>query len=395
TDSTPARKLIVAVAGMSSLLTRELCAQIGTLDSLLEHGDRVDETLTTIAEWERFSAQDAARRGVAAEERRMREREWFERLRLRTFAECVRRGFGPGPHGATGELSRATAARLHLIAAFDEMIPEREHVAVFAMGSYAVGEPRITSDVDLVVVADDVDLPDLTQRLQVINQWFSDGRILKLDFRLRAEGTSSPLVQDISFYEEYFRSRASLWERAAFAKASAWWGGEEVRRRFLRLLRSFAAKSFTPGEVTQLVEMRKKVESLAPKQFVEWDTKRSAGGRYDIEYLCAIGLAPGAKDRLDYFTMSTRERVAALAEAGVVSEAESAMLHEAMDLFGLVEHLMDLQEMTHPSSEEKAEYLASYLDRTFEHLGLSHGSTRARLAAAKKSVRECFARSAR
>ncbi|HXV13705.1 MAG TPA: hypothetical protein VEC56_05825, partial [Candidatus Krumholzibacteria bacterium] len=46
TDSTPARKLIVAVAGMSSLLTRELCAQIGTLDSLLEHGDRVDETLT-------------------------------------------------------------------------------------------------------------------------------------------------------------------------------------------------------------------------------------------------------------------------------------------------------------------------------------------------------------
>ncbi len=391
-DSPPARQLIVAIGGMSSLLTRELCAQIGTLDALLEHGDRVDETLTTIAEWERFSAQDAARRGVAAEERRLRQREWFERLRLRTFAECARRNFGPGPHGATGELARAAAARLHLIAALDEMVPEREHVAVFALGSYAVGEPRITSDVDLVVVADGVDLPDLTQRLQVVNQWFSDGRILKLDFRLRAEGASSPLVQDITFYEDYFTSRASLWERVAFAKCAAWWGGEDVRRRFQRMLRSFAARPFSKPEVAQLIDMRRKVESLAPRTFPEWDTKRAPGGRYDIEYLCAIGLAAGAKDRLDYFTMSTRERVSALADAGLATSEGAAALHDALDLFGLVEHFMDLQEMTHPASDERAEYLASYMDRTFEHLGASHGSMRARLVATKAAVRGLFER---
>jgi glutamate-ammonia-ligase adenylyltransferase len=391
-DSSAARKLIVAIAGMSSLLTRELCAQIGTLDALLEQGDRVDETLTTIAEWERFSARDAAKRGVASEERRMRQREWFERLRLWVFAECVRRGFGPGPHGPTGEIARAAAARLHLIAALDEMIPEREHVAVFALGSYAVGEPRITSDVDLLVVADGVDLPDLTQRLQVINQWFSDGRILKLDFRLRAEGANSPLVQDISFYEDYLRTRASLWERVAFAKCAPWWGGEDVRRRFQKLLRSFAAKPFTPAEISQLLEMRRKVESLAPQQFVEWDTKRSTGGRYDIEYLCAIGLSAGAKDRLDYFAMNTRERVGALVEAGVVSEADGVSLRDALDLFGLVEHLMDLQEMTHPASDEHADFLASYLDRTLEHRGLSHGDTRLRLAETKQSVRRVFDR---
>ncbi len=391
-DAPAARKLIVAIGGLSSMLTRELCAQIATLDELLEHGDRVDETLTTIAEWERFSALDAAKRGVAAEERRMRQREWFERLRLRTFAECVRRGFGPGPHGATGEHARATSARLHLMAALDEMVPEREHVAMFALGSYAVGEPRITSDVDLVVVADGVDLSDLTQRLQVVNQWFSDGRILKLDFRLRAEGASSPLVQDITFYEEYFKSRASLWERVAFAKCSPWWGGEELRRRFQRLMRSFAAKPFTDDEVAQLVDMRRRVESLAPKQFVEWDTKRCAGGRYDIEYLCAIGLASSAKDRLDYFTMSTRERVSALAETGFVSESEGVALYDALDLFGLVEHLMELQEMTHPASEEKADYLVSYLDRALEFVGVGTGSTRARLLATKQAVREIFER---
>jgi glutamine synthetase adenylyltransferase len=389
---TPVRRLIVSVAGMSSLLTRELCAQIASLDSLLEDGEGIDAMLTSIAEWERFSARDAAQRGVAAEERRMRQREWFERLRLRSFVECVRHGFAPNPHGATGELARAAAARLHLITAFDEMIPEREHVAVFALGSYAVGEPRITSDVDLLVVADSVDLPDLTQRLQVLNQWFSDGRILKLDFRLRAEGASSPLVQDITFYESYFRTRASLWERVAFAKCAPWWGGEEVRRRFQRMLRSFAAKPFARDEVSQLLEMRKRVESLAPRQCAEWDTKRSPGGRYDIEYLCAIGLAESAKDRLDYFTMSTRERVNALVEVGFVSKSEGETLRDALDLFGQIEHLMELQEMTHPASEEKADYLAHYMDETLEHWGRSPESTRARITVAKKAVRAIFDR---
>ena len=389
-DSAPARRLIVAIAGMSSLLTRELCAQIGTLDSLLEHGDRVDETLTTIAEWERFSARDVAQRGAQAEERRRRQREWFERLHLRVFAEMVRRNFHPGPHGVTGELARATAARLHLAAACDEMIPEREHVAVFALGSYAVGEPRITSDVDLLVVADGVDLPDLTQRLQVINQWFSDGRILKLDFRLRAEGASSPLVQDIAFYEEYFRGRASLWERVAMAKCAPWWGGEAVRRRFQKLLRSFAARPFTPDETSQLLEMRRKVESLAPRQFTEWETKRSAGGRYDIEYLCAIGLAKSAKDRLDYFTMNTRERVQALAEVDAITKTDAETLQDALSLFNLVEYLMDLQEMTHPSTEEKDDYLTSYADRTLEFVGHNQQSTRAQLVSAKSEVRSIY-----
>jgi glutamate-ammonia-ligase adenylyltransferase len=387
-----ARRLIVAVAGTSSLLTRELCAQISTLDSLLEDGEGVDAMLTSIAEWEGFSARDAVRRDDGAEERRMRQRQWFERFRLRAFADCARNRFAPGPHGLTGEGARAAAARVHLITAFDEMIPEREHVAVFALGSYAVGEPRITSDLDLLVVADEVDLPDLAQRMQVINQWFSEGRILKLDFRLRAEGASSPLVQDMEFYQDYLRERASLWERVAFVKCTPWWGGEKVRRRFQQLLRSFAAKPFARNDRTRLVEMRHKVESLAPRHFSAWETKRSAGGRYDIEYLAAIGLSAGAKDRLDYFTMTTRQRIDALVDADVVTSQEAATLREALDLFTLVEHFMDLQDMVHPESDEQAEYMDYYMLRTFEHWGRGGEPLSRRLTAAKGAVRAVWER---
>ncbi len=393
--STTARKLVVGIAGMSSLLTRELCAQIGLLDALLGEGgstgEVIDEMLAEVAEWDRFSARDAfARTPARSQERQERQRLWFERLRLHAFAEAFGRGFEPGPHGIAGEKARANAARVHLAAAFDEVVPEKERVAVFAMGSYGVGEPRITSDLDLLVVADAVDLPDLMQRVQVVNRWFTDGRILKLDFRLRAEGASSPLVQDLSFYDEYLKTRASLWERVAFAKCTPWWGGEKVRRDFLGRLRAFVARPFTTEEIASLAEMRRRVEGLAPKQFTDWDTKRSAGGRYDIEYVLAVGMAATCTDRMDYFTMTTRDRIDALVDTGFLSASEGTTLRSAVDLFFLVEHLMELQEQTHPGSEGKAALLENHLRRMGDSLGT--GWSLEALQEAKTAVRDCYAR---
>ncbi|HEX6791694.1 MAG TPA: nucleotidyltransferase domain-containing protein [Candidatus Krumholzibacteria bacterium] len=395
-DSPSIRGLVMGIAGMSSLLTRELCAQIGVLDSLIEDdGGTVDAMLSDVPEWERFAATDATARAVrtgVAAERQNRERLWFERLRLYTFADCLRHRFAAGPHGITGELARAHAARLHLTAAFQEMVPEKERVAVFAFGSHATGEPRIHSDLDLIVVADGVDLPELMTRVQAINSWFVDGRILKLDFRLRAEGASSPLVQDLAFYDDYFARRASLWERIAFAKCAFWWGGEEIRRQFQRRLRSFAVRPFSKEEVVQLAQMRRRVEGLAPKHFTEWDTKRSAGGRYDIEYLNAVGMAETCGDRLDYFTMSTAERVRALVQSGYLSRADGAVLEEALSLFTRVEHFIELQEMTHPGSEAKAQRVQQILSMALPLANEGWVDARDTLSQSKAAVRNLFTR---
>ena len=395
-DSPSIRRQVMGIAGMSSMLTREVCAQIGVLDALIEDdGSTVESMLDNVPEWERFSAADVtARRGLtsAAAERQNRERMWFERLRLFTFAECLRNNFETGPHGATGELARARAAREHLSAAFEEMVAEKDRVAVFAFGSYATGEPRIHSDLDLIVVADGVDLPDLVTRVQVINQWFMDGRILKLDFRLRAEGASSPLVQDLAFYDDYFARRASLWERVAFAKCSCWWGGEKIRRQFQKRLRSFVVRDFQPAEVTLLASLRKRVESLAPKHFTEWDTKRSAGGRYDIEYLTAVGMAATCSDRLDYFTMSSRERVRALVQSGFLTKDDGDVLENALALFTLVEHFIELQEMTHPGSEAKAKQIEHIVLSALANTGRKTENAKQDLHAQKLAVRGIYSR---
>jgi len=102
-----------------------------------------------------------------------------------------------------------------------------------------------------------------------------------------------------------------------------------------------------------------------------------------------MGLAKSAKDRLDYFTMSTRERVTALAEAGVVTAEEGLALQDALDLFGRIEHIMDLQELTHPATDERADWLEHYVRRTEELTG--HATTRS-LPETKALVREIFGR---
>jgi glutamine synthetase adenylyltransferase len=177
----------------------------------------------------------------------------------------------------------------------------------------------------------------------------------------------------------------------AFAKCAPWWGGDRIRRAFLRKLRLFVARPFTPEDVTGLLAMRERVEALAPKQFVEWDTKRSAGGRYDIEYILAVGLAATCTDRVDYFTMNTRERIDALVGTEFLTEAEGVVLHDAADLFLRVEHCMELQEMSHPGNEDKAQALARAVDHSPGFAG-SAGTCFAAVTAAKAAVRACYQR---
>lgn len=387
-ESPPARDLVLAIAGLSSLLTRRLCAQIGVLDSLMQAADETAEALRSAAipARDRFDAADAAAGGDRAAARQARQRAWFDRARLVDFVLNLRGNMRPFVAG----LGRSWMAQRHLVAALDDAVGPQP-VAMFVLGSYAVDEPRLHSDADVIVVSDGADIPAVTERVQSVNGWFTDGQILKLDFRLRGEGASAPLVQDLGYYESYLEKRMSLWERIALAKCRAWWGDEAVQRRFMTGVRRAVARPFTRDEIATLATMRHRVEALAPARFTAWETKRSAGGRYDVEYLTAIAMAQHAGDDPDFFTMSTRERVERVAASGALSDGEADECIAALDTYSTVEYLMELQDLNHPASAEKAEYLGRYLERTFAFLGIpADGGVEAVLARHKAAVRRCY-----
>jgi glutamate-ammonia-ligase adenylyltransferase len=342
-----------------------------------------------------LTASPPARRRVIAiadprtVEHRARHKRWLDRARIGGF-------IGDHVEGRIGARSPGIltrSVREMVTEAFERMVGADQPVALFALGSFAVGEPRIFSDLDVIVVADGADIPAVTGKVQSVNRWFDEGGFVKLDFRLRGEGASAPLVQDIDFYRQYFENRMSLWERVAFAKCRYWWGDETVAAKFVDALRGVIAKPFTPGEVTTLINSRKSIEKLAPKLMPEWETKRSAGGRYDIEYLTAVGLAEATPGDDYEFSLDTTSRLKALGERGLLGNDEVAAIEGALSLYAQVEYLLELQELTLPRTADRAADLERYLSRSLEYWDVPQRSGVAgSLVENKRSVRSTFDR---
>jgi glutamate-ammonia-ligase adenylyltransferase len=393
TASPPARRRVIAIAGFSSYLTKRLNNQMEYFDNFVGRAEPDLEAFEQVSGWDREGSQGlgdlAGLDDRGAVRHRERHKRWLDRARIAGFiGDHVEGRIGSR---SPGILTRSVRGLVE--EAFERTVGADQPIALFALGSFAVGEPRVFSDLDVIVVAAEADIPAVTGKVQMVNRWFDDGGLVKLDFRLRGEGASAPLVQDVGFYRQYFEHRMSLWERVAFAKCQFWWGDETVAEEFLEALRSVVARPFTRPEVASLVKSRKSIESLTPKIMPEWETKRSAGGRYDVEYLTAVGLAEATPGDEYEFSLDTPSRLHALKRNGLLDDEELEVIVRALSLFAETEYLLELQEFTLPRSAERATALELYLSRSFDYWGVPRGEgVVTALTDAKRSVRMIFDR---
>ena len=153
------------------------------------------------------------------------------------------------------------------------------------------------------------------------------------------------------------------------------------------------ARPFETEEVAALLRSRRSIETLAPRTQREWETKRSAGGRYDIEYLTAIGLAAATPGDDYEFSLDTPARLETLRDKSILDDAGYGNVTAALSLFTEVEYLMELQEFSLPRSDERSRELERYLSRSFEYWNSpkAEGVANA-LTGAKTAVRSCFDR---
>jgi glutamate-ammonia-ligase adenylyltransferase len=387
------RRRVVAIAGFSSYLTKRLCNQMEYLEPFIEQPDpdmaSFEQAARPARDHESLARDPGELDARGKTEYLERQRALLDRTRIGGF---IRDHHEDRMAAHLPEMLTETVREL-VTGMFTGKVGLEEPVALFALGSFAVGEPRVFSDLDVIVVSDDADVASITGKVQTINRWFDDAQMIKLDFRLRGEGASAPLVQDIGFYSNYFKKRLSLWERVAFSKCRFWWGDEELARKFNKLLRDAVAQPFVSDEVTSLVKSRKSIETLAPKTLPVWDTKRSAGGRYDVEYLTAVGLAEATPGDDYEFSQNTRARLDTLERHGLLGAGELFRMKQALRLYTEVEYLMELKELSLPRSDERARGLERYLARSFAYWDLPKESgVSGALRDAKKSVRECFDR---
>jgi glutamate-ammonia-ligase adenylyltransferase len=391
-SASPTARLIVRnLTGMSSVLTARLCKHPDILDLLLEDPEfTLVAPLPPLASLARFAEASSGPSGVGGPVVEDLQRDLAAFFDRRLLAAWI---IDDASASFPLTMSKAITATVRemISTVLESVSGEDTGMALCALGSFAVGEPRIESDADLLVVAGGRDIERVTRHVYALSRVFSDGGIVKIDFRLRGEGANAPLVQDIAYYRRYFETRMSPWEHVAFAKCARWWGDAAVADAFFDALGAAIFIPMTRERAEALIDMRRRLEGLVPNGAGTFETKRSAGGRYDIEYLTAIALArAGARYPLH---ANTRERLEMLVSAGALSKADESLLAGAWEVFHKIDFLLELQGFSLPNTPEKEKKIAAYLDRTFDCLGTPvEGGVVGHLGEFKQRVRECYGR---
>lgn len=244
--------------------------------------------------------------------------------------------------GVYDSLAVSTAAANDAIASAATIAGAPEGLAVMAVGRLGTGEFDLLSDADLVFVsAEHADRGQLTkcaeQLMQALSAYTRDGMVFPVDARLRPRGGEGELLITPARLEAYFADEAQAWEALMYTKLRFVAGAREVADQAMRataqLFKRFAAAN-TFGDAVR--EMRTKLEQVEGR---EKSFKASAGGLYDVDFLCAYLLI---RSGVSNMPGTLRDRVWRCSSLGVLSKNDAAVLDHAAELYRTVEHLVRL-----------------------------------------------------
>ncbi len=157
---------------------------------------------------------------------------------------------------------------------------------VGALGSCGSGSMNFASDIDLIIVADDVNKyktiqEDFQKFVRIIQK---ELKPFEVDFRLRPEGNKSPLVVDINNYENYFRERARTWEFQSLLKLSFVCGNKNLFYKFKKIL----TRRVGLLDASSIVKEIKQMIGNVQKEFASnglFNLKKEKGGLQSIDFI--------------------------------------------------------------------------------------------------------------
>jgi len=190
-------------------------------------------------------------------------------------------------------------------ARFGEPIGEesqtRQYLIVVGMGKLGGCELNLSSDIDIIFVYDE---PGVTEggRSSTSNQEFftrvaqlvirlidtvtHEGRVFRVDTRLRPFGDSGALVASYPSLENYYQQHGRDWERYALLKSRCITGLIEQTRAFQQLARRFVYRRYTDFSVIDgLRDMKALIDTERVSKDLANDVKRGPGGIREAEFV--------------------------------------------------------------------------------------------------------------
>jgi glutamate-ammonia-ligase adenylyltransferase len=156
------------------------------------------------------------------------------------------------------------------------------------LGSFGSQCMSFASDIDLIVVTDDVeDKPDIQKDFQnFLAEVKSTLKPFDVDFRLRPEGKKSPLVLDIKNYNEYLDKRARIWEFQTFSKLRFVCGDEKLFVSFRKMITSKIATLDSANVAKEINHMYSSVlRQTTSIREVSFNMKKTRGSLVTIDFV--------------------------------------------------------------------------------------------------------------
>ena len=249
---------------------------------------------------------------------------------------------------------------------------------VFGMGKLGGRELNYSSDIDLIFMygqsGSTVDGDDNydhheyfkkvgSELIRILDEHHPNGRLYRVDMRLRPEGNNGELVLSYNETLNYYYTVGRHWERQAMIKARPIAGSIALGNRFLTELQPWIySTSIEFDKIGQARHMRQQIEDRAQDE----DLKAGVGGIRDIEFLVQhLQLLYGG----NYPDLRSQTTIPALQEMkghGLLPAADVDELIESYSWLRMAEHRLQMYEARQlhevPTEESDIAFLAHRCD---------------------------------
>lgn len=380
---------------------------------------------------------------VAAELRRFRHRHLLRIFLREIEGASLRRTTAEVADVAESCLRVALESAVELV---DAEVLARD-ICVMGLGKLGGRELNFSSDIDIVFAAADEALGQrrdehvrqiVRTTVELIDEITGDGRVFRVDLRLRPEGSRGPLVPSESALVNYCLNWGQTWERGAWLKARPVAGNDEMGRRILRRLEPFLYRRHLDFDALDELERMKILidEESSASDFMRrrtpkstssesttspfkqkllrkfdggpsteatsgvshkasepeptgWDVKIGKGGIREIEFFVQALQLVHCGTRPELRVRTTLEALDRLLYAGLLSATDHESLADAYDLFRRLEHLIQME------SDRQSHRLPAKEDRFADlarRMAMSPSQLRRAVDRSRQRVRAMFER---
>ncbi len=243
----------------------------------------------------------------------------------------------------------------------DGLRPQR--MIVLGMGKLGGLELNVSSDIDLIFVyAEDGQLrradgspgslsnheffARLGRRLiALLDQTTADGRVFRVDMRLRPWGDPGPLAMSFDALENYLVSQGREWERYAWIKARAITGQASDMAALEAITRPFVFRKYLDyGAIAAMRELHAQIRAEVARRELAEHVKLGPGGIREVEFIAqAFQLIRGGRDAA-LRIRPTLQVLTQLGQRDLLPPDSLRELAEAYDFLRRVEHRLQYAE---------------------------------------------------